>query len=147
MAFLRSVGFAEPTTVLIGRRIMVRPPAPQDYQAWADLRERSRAFLVPWEPLWPENDLARASYRRRLRRYAREMREDKAFPFFLFRRDDGTLLGGATLSNIRRGVAQACTLGYWMGAPFAGRGYMSEAVGLLLPFAFQTLRLHRVEAA
>ena len=106
MAFLRSVGFAEPTTVLIGRRIMVRPPAPQDYQAWADLRERSRAFLVPWEPLWPENDLARASYRRRLRRYAREMREDKAFPFFLFRRDDGTLLGGATLSNIRRGVAR-----------------------------------------
>jgi len=52
-----------------------------------------------------------------------------------------------TLANIRRGVAQAGSLGYWMGAPFVRRGYMAAAVLALVPFAFSTLRLHRLEAA
>ncbi|MBA5778393.1 GNAT family N-acetyltransferase [Stappia sp. F7233] len=147
MVFLRSVGFPERESILAGRRIYLRAPAAHDYVPWAALREESRSFLKPWEPRWPEDDLSRASFRRRLRRYAREMREDKAYPFFLFKADDGCLVGGATLSNIRRGVAQSCSLGYWMGAPFAGQGFMSEAVRLLVPHAFSRLRLHRVEAA
>ena len=55
-------------------------------------------------------------------------------------------LGGLTIGQIRRGVAQAATLGYWMGAPYAGRGYMSKAVRAGIGFAFATLRLHRIEA-
>lgn len=147
MVFLRSVGFPERETILTGRKVFLRPPAAHDFAAWAALREESRSFLKPWEPRWPEDDLSRASYRRRLRRYAREMREDRAYPFFLFKADSGRLVGGATLSNIRRGVAQSCSLGYWMGAPFAGQGFMSEAVRLLVPHAFSRLKLHRVEAA
>ena len=52
-----------------------------------------------------------------------------------------------TLANIRRGVAQAGSLGYWMGLPFARQGYMTAAVRAVIPFAFSTLRLHRLEAA
>ncbi len=127
--------------------VLLRAPQPQDYPEWAALREDSRAFLQPWEPQWAADELTRPAYRRRLRRYAREIREDRAYPFFLFRACDGTLLGGATLSNIRRGVAQAASLGYWMGAAHAGKGHMSLAVGALLGFAFGELALHRVEAA
>ena len=65
----------------------------------------------------------------------------------MFRAEDDVLVGGLTLSHVRRGVAQSATLGYWMGRPYAGRGHMSAAVAALVPFAFQTLRLHRVEAA
>ncbi len=54
---------------------------------------------------------------------------------------------GLALANIRRGVAQAGSLGYWIGAPFIRRGYMTAAVRALVPAAFDVLRLHRVEAA
>ena len=57
------------------------------------------------------------------------------------------LVGGLTLASVRRGVAQAGSLGYWMGATFVRRGHMTAAVKAVLPFTFSTLRLHRVEAA
>ncbi len=75
------------------------------------------------------------------------MRNDVAYPFLLFEKDSNTLLGGLTLTNLRRGVAQTGSLGYWIGAPFAGRGYMTSAVRAFIPFAFNALRLHRLEAA
>jgi [ribosomal protein S5]-alanine N-acetyltransferase len=118
-----------------------------DYAEWAGLREKSRAFLVPWEPTWPADDLTRGAFRRRLKRYAEDQRTDQAYAFFIFRQEDNILLGGLTLANVRRGVAQAGSLGYWLGEPFVRCGYMSAAVKALMPFAFGTLKLHRVEAA
>jgi ribosomal-protein-alanine N-acetyltransferase len=112
-----------------------------------ELREKSRAFLTPWEPTWPADDLTRPAFRRRLRRYAEDVRSDQAYAFFVFRQSDNALVGGLTLANVRRGVAQAGSLGYWMGAPYARHGFMSEAVRSLIPFAFGPLRLHRLEAA
>ena len=111
------------------------------------LRARSRGFLTPWEPTWPADDLTRPAFRQRLRRYAEDMRTDQAYPFFLFRAADNALIGGLALANIRRGVAQAGSLGYWIGAPYASQGYMTAAVRALVPAAFDVLRLHRVEAA
>lgn len=146
MRFLRAFS-AEPLPVIRAERVHLRPPVMADHPAWVRLRRASRDFLAPWEPIWPADDLERGAFRRRLRRYARQIGEDTAYPFFLFRNDDDTLIGGITLAQVRRGVAQAATLGYWMGAPHAGRGHMSEAVGAVTGFAFDTLRLHRVEAA
>jgi ribosomal-protein-alanine N-acetyltransferase len=77
----------------------------------------------------------------------REAAEDSAYSFFVFDRGGTTLLGALTLSNIRRGVAQTASLGYWIGKPYAGRGYMTAAVRGLLVHSFETLGLHRIEAA
>ena len=118
-----------------------------DFENWATLRHRSRAFLVPWEPTWPGDDLTRTAFRRRLRRHASEISSDEAYPFLVFRETDDVLLGGLTLSQVKRGVSQAATLGYWMGQPYAGQGWMARAVRASTAFAFATLRLHRVEAA
>lgn len=118
-----------------------------DFDRWAALRESSRAFLTPWEPVWPADDLSRQAYRRRLKRYAQEMREDTGYGLFIFRLEDNALIGGLTLSNIRRGVTQSGTLGYWMGQAYSGQGYMREAVRCVVPFVFQQLGLHRLEAA
>jgi ribosomal-protein-alanine N-acetyltransferase len=118
-----------------------------DYSEWTTLREASRAFLTPWEPTWPADDLSRSAFRRRLRRYAEDQRADTSYAFFLFRKSDEALVGGLTLANIRRGVAQAGSLGYWIGEPFARRGLMTGAVQALVPFSFGSLRLHRLEAA
>ena len=147
MALFRTVSFAETLPAIEGNGVILRAPQIADYPEWSSLRERSREFLTPWEPTWPADDLTRGAFRRRVRRYAEDLRADQSYAFFLFRKQDETLLGGMTLANIRRGVAQAGSLGYWMGAPFAGRGYMTAAVEALIPFAFGALRLHRLEAA
>ena len=147
MAFFRAVSFAEPSLSIEGEAVSLRAPQMADFEEWAALREASRDFLVPWEPTWPADDLSRNAFRRRLRRYSEDQRSDQAYPFFIFRTEDQMLVGGLTVTNIRRGVAQAGSLGYWMGAAYARRGYMTAAVQALVPFAFSTLKLHRVEAA
>ncbi len=130
-----------------GAGVFLRAPQSGDYAEWSALREASRAFLTPWEPTWPSDDLTRGAFRRRLRRYAEDQRSDLAYAFLIFRADDQTMVGGLTLANIRRGVAQAGSIGYWIGASFARCGHMTAAVRALAPFCFGTLRLHRLEAA
>ncbi len=147
MAFFRAVSFSEPSLSVAGDGVALRTPQLSDFEEWAALREASRDFLIPWEPTWPADDLSRAAYRRRLKRYSEDQRGDLAYPFFVFRDDDQALVGGLTLANIRRGVAQAGSLGYWMGAAHARRGYMTAAVRAFVPFAFAMLKLHRIEAA
>ena len=146
MAFLRASTPYE-TPVLPGEGLFLRTPSLADYPAWAELRAESRAFLTPWEPTWPADDLTRTAFRRRIRRYQTEIREDHAYPFFIFRQSDYLLLGGITLSNVTRGMTQTATVGYWMGERHAGRGSMTRALRALIPFAFGTLHLHRLEAA
>lgn len=133
--------------VLHGHGVLLRPPRPSDYGAWAELRAESRAYLQPWEPEWVEDDLSRAAYRRRLGAYAREMEQGTAWPLFVFDPSDQHLLGAITLSNIRRGVAETGVLGYWVGQRHAGRGIGTAAVRAILGHAFDGLGLHRVEAA
>ena len=146
MAFFRTVNFAESFPVVEGEGVFLRPPQSSDYADWAALRETSRAFLTPWELTWPPDDLTRSAFRRRLRRYPEDQRTDQAYAFFLFRSDE-VLVGGLTLANLRRGVAQTGSLGYWIGEAYARQGFMTAAVRALVPYAFSSLRLHRLEAA
>jgi [ribosomal protein S5]-alanine N-acetyltransferase len=147
MAFFRTINFSEPLPSVVGEGIILRMPQVTDYAEWAALRELSRDFLTPWEPTWPADDLSRSAFRRRIRRYAEDLRTDQSYAFLIIRSADNTLVGGLTLANIRRGVAQAGSLGYWMGQPFVRQGHMTAAVRAVIPFAFATLRLHRLEAA
>ena len=147
MAFFRTINFSEPLPSVAGEGVVLRTPQVTDYGEWAALRETSRDFLTPWEPIWPVDDLSRGAFRRRIRRYAEDLRTDQGYAFLIIRSSDNVLVGGLTLANVRRGVAQAGSLGYWMGEPFVRRGYMTAAVRAVIPFAFGTLRLHRLEAA
>jgi [ribosomal protein S5]-alanine N-acetyltransferase len=131
---------------LSGARVYLRIPERADWEAWASLRGRSRNFLEPWEPSWPADALSRLSFRSRVTRYAEDWRSDQAYNFFIFTHDDA-LVGGVSLTNVRRGVSETASLGYWMGEPFARQGLMSTALPLVLDFSFDRLRLHRVEAA
>jgi ribosomal-protein-alanine N-acetyltransferase len=146
MGFLGTVTF-DPGPTLRSGPIYLRHPTLSDYPAWKHVRETSRSFLAPWEPTWGPTELEKASFRRRIRRYAQEIRGDTGYPFFVFRQIDHQLVGGLTLAFVRRGVTQTATLGYWMGAPYAGRGLMTEAARVAVRYAFDTLQLHRIEAA
>ena len=146
-ALLDHLFSSPPDEQLVGPNVYLRPPRDSDWKEWAELREVSRDFLVPWEPTWPKDALTRSAYRRRLRHYGEQWRNGSGYSFFVVRRSDAVLLGGLTLSNVRRGITQSGSLGYWIGEPYAGQGVMTEAVRSALGFCFDNLTLHRVEAA
>ncbi len=135
----------------VGRRIRLPTerlmPDYADYGAWSTVRAESRDFLTPWEPAWAQDHLSRRSFYHRVAWARRAAAQDIAFAFFLIRRSDEALLGAITLDNIRRGPAQAGTVGYWIGQRYARQGYMREALQAVIHFAFTDLDLSRLEAA
>jgi [ribosomal protein S5]-alanine N-acetyltransferase len=138
-----------PPIALHGPRVHLRLPQMQDYEPWYALRKGSREFLKPFEPRWTEADLARRVFVTRVKRAREEAEEGTDYSLFVFLRDGRreVLVGGITLSNVRRRAAQFVSLGYWMGQDYAGQGLMTEAVATTLPFVFDTLDLHRIHAA
>lgn len=128
-------------------RMSLRPPQHSDFRAWSALRKASIEFLTPWEPTWSADHLTRKAYTNRVYWAQRSIVGGTAVPLFLIRRTDDTLLGAITLDNIRRGPAQAGTLGYWIGAPHARAGFMREAIEAVVHHGFSVLDISRVEAA
>ena len=128
-------------------RMTLRPPTHSDFRDWASLRATSAEHLTPWEPSWASDHLTRKAFTNRVYWAQRSVASGTAMPLFLFRRADNALLGAITLDNIRRGPAQAGTLGYWTGAAHARQGYMREAILAVVHHAFTRLDLSRIEAA
>ena len=128
-------------------RMTLRLPQHGDWRSWTTLRDESADFLRPWEPIWAQDHLSRRAFTNRVYWAARAETQGTALPLLMFRREDATLLGAITLDNIRRGPAQAGTLGYWVGAKFARQGYMREAIEAVVHHAFQQMDLSRIEAA
>lgn len=132
---------------LVSADHVLRLPRYADFKQWHRLRVDSRAFLQPWEPTWRPDELTEGAFRARVIRNEQEFASGMAVPLFLFRKVDMTLIGGLTIGYIRKGAAQSCMIGYWMGAPHAQQGHMFAAVQLVIPYIFNGLQLHRVEAA
>ncbi|MDD8024293.1 MAG: GNAT family protein [Paracoccaceae bacterium] len=128
-------------------RMVLRLPMHSDYRDWALLREESRDFLMPWEPAWASDHLSRKAFADRVYWAARAEGSGTALPFFMIRQHDARVLGAITLDSIRRGPAQAGTLGYWVGQRYARQGYMREAIGAVVDYAFGVMDLSRIEAA
>ncbi len=147
MRLFRSLSTNASSVRLEGEKVFMRVPMERDWRDYAEIRAASRIFLEPWEPTWPSDALSRDAFYRRMNRYTSDWRNDTGYSMFLFDQDSSALVGGISLSNVRRGVAQCGTLGYWMGEAHARKGYMHEGLRLMLRFAFDELMLHRAEAA
>jgi len=137
--------------VLSGSRVSLRPLKSNDWGAWRDVRIASRDWLEPWEPLGepgaPDPVTDPEAFKARCGAWERQRHFDAAYGFGIFIRKGATLVGEVSLGSVQRGPFQSANVGYWIGAAFAGQGYMPEAVAVALRFAFEELRLHRVEAA
>ncbi len=129
-----------------GDLIYLRPACKWDCKQWVSLREVSRNFLTPWEPEWGKDGATKSSFKRRLTQAQLNWVNGSGYGFFIFNSSTDQLLGGITMANIRYGVVQSASIGYWIGAPYVKKGYMSEAISLILEFSFMQLNLHRVEA-
>ena len=133
---------------LPGWRIRLATLVDGDYEAWLAVRTRCRSWLVPWEPrskgapLAPE-DAVSFSARCGMRERERQLGSGFGFGIFV----EGRFSGEITLSSIQRGPFQNGSIGYWIDEELAGSGFIPEAVVVVLQFAFETLRLHRIEVA
>jgi ribosomal-protein-alanine N-acetyltransferase len=143
---LSRFAFETQAHVLLTERLMLRPPRRADFHAWARLRTLSRDFLRDHEPGWRDEDLTRRAFEARLRQTREKMARGEGWSFLLFSRETGALMGGILLYDVRRAEHMCCTAGAWMGAPFAHRGHMTEAMRALAPYAFDVLGLTRMEA-
>ncbi len=132
--------------VIETERLFLRLPDMRDYEEWAKLRRASSDFLEPWEPVRSYDYLTRKSFRYRVAWSRNAVTARRALPLVLIRRSDGALLGGLTMDNMQAGVAQSCTVGYWMGEEFARQGYMFEALTAAVDYAFTVLDLSRIQA-
>lgn len=136
---------------LKGERIELRPLKASDWDAWRAVRVASREWLEPWEPLGepgtPDPVEDAEAFKSRCGAWERQRHFDAAYGFGIFLRTGGTFLGEASLGSVQRGPFQSANVGYWIDEAHAGKGYMPEAVALLLRYAFEELGLHRVEAA
>ena len=119
-------------------RVAIRVPTAQDREEFIALNRASRSLHRGWAspPVTPEE------YDGYLERCGRE----DFVGLLICRKQDGASVGAANLSQIVRGPFQSAYLGYYVGAPFAGRGYMTEGLRLVLDRALRELGLHRVEA-
>jgi ribosomal-protein-alanine N-acetyltransferase len=133
---------------LPGWRIRLATLVEGDYEAWLAVRMRCRSWLIPWEPRSkgappaPEDP---ASFIARCGMRERERQLGSGFGFGIF--VEGRFGGEITLSSIQRGPFQNAAIGYWIDEELAGTGLIPEAVVVVLQFAFETLRLHRIEVA
>ena len=133
-----------------GARVTLRPLKAADWEEWRDVRIRSRDWLEPWEPLAepgaPDPITDPEAFKARCGAWERQRHFDAAYGFGIFLRK-GSFIGEVSLGSVQRGPFQSANVGYWIDVEHAGRGYMPEAVAVVLRFAFDELALHRVEAA
>jgi [ribosomal protein S5]-alanine N-acetyltransferase len=139
-----------PELELVGARVLLRPLRVDDWDGWRDVRRRSRDWLEVWEPR-PEPGATdpvadREAFRARCGAWDRQRHFDSAYGFGLFLRD-GRFAGEVSLGSVARGPFQSAFVGYWIDEALAGQGYVPEGVVLILRYAFETLQLHRLEAA
>ena len=133
---------------LRGKRVRLVTLVESDYGAWHEVRDRCRDWLVPWEPrskgapVAPEDA---ASFAARCGMRERERQLGTGFGFGIFFED--RFCGEITLSSIQRGPFQNGSIGYWIDREVAGLSLIPEAVVVVLKFAFESLRLHRIEVA
>lgn len=130
-----------------GGGVYLRHPQMADYEAWKALRLESRNHLARWEPSWDQAHLSLQNYRSRLGRFKKMLGQDQSYPFHIFRASDNRLVGACNLTHVQRTVKQSASLGYWIGEAYARQGFARASVRAASKFAFETLGLHRLEAA
>lgn len=135
---------------LRGRRILLRPLAATDFEAWREVRTRARDWLVKWEPRplpgQPDPTEDRRVFAARCGARERERQLGTGYGFGIFIKGQ-RFAGEINLSSVQRGPFQNAYVGYWIDEAVAGHGYTPEAVIVVCRFAFDDLGLHRLQAS
>jgi [ribosomal protein S5]-alanine N-acetyltransferase len=134
---------------LRGRRVVLRPLVASDFDAWREVRIRSRDWLVKWEqrpvPGQPDPAVDRRAWVARCNARMRERELGTGYGFGIF--VEGRFVGEINISSVQRGPFQTAYVGYWIDEAMAGNGYVPEAFVVVARLAFEELMLHRLQVS
>ena len=128
-------------------QVAIRPYRSSDAGRLTVARIRNRDFLQPYEPLRSEGFFTAEGQREWIGHTLEDARFDHAYAFGVFDPETGAVLGHVALSNVSRGGWQNATIGYWVDQGHNGMGLATSAVRFAVAFAFDEVRLHRVQGA
>jgi ribosomal-protein-alanine N-acetyltransferase len=131
---------------LTGNKIFIRFFEDSDAEALLDLHVRNRELFQKYSPTFPDDYYTIDSKRKYITNSIKQREEDKSYNFGIYLKDNGKLIGDVDLFNIARGALQRCLIGYSLDKQYNGKGYTTEAVSLVIEFAFNELKLHRIDA-
>ena len=137
---------------LTGRRVLLRPLVVSDFEAWREVRIRSRDWLLKWEPRalpgQPDATEDRRVFAARCGARERERQLGSGYGFGIFTGPgQDRFAGEINLSSVQRGPYQNAYVGYWIDEAAAGNSYVPEAFAVLCRYAFEELGLHRLQAS
>ncbi|MFS0656237.1 GNAT family N-acetyltransferase [Bacillus sp. 179-C3.3 HS] len=126
--------------------IYLRDLMEDDAEALTTLEYDNRDFFQPFTSLREENFYTAHGQLKRIQSYQEGRKKDETYAKGIFHRDSDQLIGTIALTGIVRDVIQSAWLGYGLDQKQNGKGYTTDAIGLMLDEAFQVLELHRIEA-
>jgi ribosomal-protein-alanine N-acetyltransferase len=121
-----------------GTRVALRRPRLLDCQEFIELMQQSQSLHHPWS--FPPTTIGAFA------RYVKSREKENQDGFLVCHSQTQAIAGVINLNEIVRGGFQSAYLGYYVGAPYAGQGYMTEALKLVIEYAFNESGLHRLEA-
>ncbi len=116
-----------------------------DVPALVDLLSANRQFLAPWEPLRTDEFFTTEYQGTAIATALEQYEMGTMLPHVIV--DEGEVVGRITLNNIVRGPLQSAKMGSWVASAANGRGVATAAVAVMIPVAFDELKLHRIAAA
>ncbi|WP_461614956.1 GNAT family N-acetyltransferase [Clostridium sp. Marseille-QA1073] len=131
---------------IIGSKIYIRYFKDVDVETLFDLNLRNKEFFQKYSPTHDDNFYTLDSQRKFISDMTKQRENDDQYCFGIFVKDSNELIGYVNLFQILRGPLQSCLIGYSLDKQQNGNGYATEAVSLAVRFAFNELKLHRIEA-
>ncbi|WP_026677039.1 GNAT family N-acetyltransferase [Fictibacillus gelatini] len=131
---------------LEGERIYLRYYTPEDAKELVDLNIRNKEFFQQFSMQYEDSFYTSEFQENKIKEQLKEMEEDKRYTFGIFLKENDRLIGDITLAQVVRKHVQSSILGYALDQQYNGKGLMTEAVRLVVKFAFEKLKLHRITA-
>lgn len=129
-----------------GSNVHIRPLADDDVEQLLRLELENRDFFEKYSPPRDPEYYTEAGQLKRILRYEEARQQDKGYDFGVFQVADDALVGNVSLFQVIRGSLQSAFIGYSLDQRHNGKGYTTEAVRLIVDYAFGELGLHRIEA-
>ncbi|MEC2109980.1 GNAT family protein [Bacillus stercoris] len=132
--------------MLKGKTIYVRPLEGKDAEENLRLQSENRDFFEQFSMIRADDYYTVEGQRKRITAYQQRLEKDEEYHFGIFTASDDRLIGTVSLFQIIRGALQTAFIGYFLDKAHNGKGIMTEAVRLVVDYAFRELKLHRIEA-
>ncbi|HZG14812.1 MAG TPA: GNAT family protein [Candidatus Bathyarchaeia archaeon] len=132
--------------MLQGIKVDLRFLEPDDAEALLELHRNNREFFRQFITTREESFCTMEQQVKQIEKSKENREQDQHYVFGIFAKESKRLIGQIALTEVLRGPLQSCFIGYFLDQEWNGKGCMSEAVQLVVEYAFQVLKLHRIEA-